>query len=342
MIIRMATASTQPHPSPEIVFETLNAYQRTGALRAAIELDLFTAIADGHATSPRIASRIGASEKGTRVLCDYLTVIGLLTKNGSEYGLTLDTQVYLSRNSPAYLGSMAEFLGRLEDISGAFKDLAAVVRKGGTTLPGAGTVEPDNPIWVTFAHSMAPLMAMPAELIAQIVEGQPAKVLDIAAGHGLFGIAIARHKPGAHIVAVDWERVLEVAKENAAKAGVADRYTVVPGSAFEVDFGGGYDLVLLTNFLHHFNAATCEGLLKKVHAALNPGGMVVTLEFIPNEDRVSPPMHATFSMMMLGTTLDGDAYTFAELDAMCRNAGFERNELRELTPLPSRVVVSYK
>jgi methylase of polypeptide subunit release factors len=81
---------------------------------------------------------------------------------------------------------------------------------------------------------------MPAELIAQIVEGQPAKVLDIAAGHGLFGIAIAKHKPGAHIVAVDWAQVLEVAKENAAKAGVADRYTVVPSSAFEVDFGGGY------------------------------------------------------------------------------------------------------
>jgi 2-polyprenyl-3-methyl-5-hydroxy-6-metoxy-1,4-benzoquinol methylase len=342
MIIRMATVRTDPHPSPEIIFETLNAYQRTGALQAAIQLDLFTAIADGHKTSPSIAGHIGASEKGTRVLCDFLTVIGLLTKTGSEYGLTADSQVFLNRHSSAYLGAISEFLGKLEDQSQAFKDLTAIVKKGGTTLPGAGTVEPANPIWVTFAHSMAPLMAMPAELIAQLIEGEPKKVLDIAAGHGLFGIAVARHKPGAHIVAVDWPAVLEVARANAAKAGVSDRYSVIPGSAFEVDFGGDYNVVLLTNFLHHFNVPTCEALLKKIRAALMPGGVVVTLEFIPNEDRVSPPMHAAFSMMMLATTRDGDAYTFAELDAMCRAAGFARNELRELTPLPQRVVISYK
>ncbi len=338
----MATPQTESHPSPAIIFETLNAYQHTAALRAAIELDVFTAIADGHKTASRISSRIGASEKGTRILCDYLTIIGLLTKDGSEYGLTADSQVFLSRHSPAYLGSAAEFLGRLEDMSGAFKDLAAVVRKGGTTLPGAGTVEPENPIWVTFAHSMAPMMAMPAERIAQMIEGQPQKVLDIAAGHGLFGIAVAKRYSSARIVAVDWAPVLEVAKENAAKAGVADRYSVIPGSAFEVGFGSDYDVALVTNFLHHFNVTICGELLKKVHAALKPGGMMVTLEFIPNEDRVSPPMHAPFSMIMLGTTQDGDAYTFSELDAMCRSAGFARNEMRELTPLPNRVVVSYK
>ena len=136
--------------------------------------------------------------------------------------------------------------------------------------------------------------------------------------------------------------MLDVAKANASKAGVSDRYSTIPGSAFEVDFGGDYDLVLLTNFLHHFNVATCEELLKKIHAALKPGGVAVTLEFIPNEDRVSPPMHAAFSMMMLATTRDGDAYTFSELDAMCRAAGFARNELRQLTPLPQRVVISHK
>src|SRR5260370_3137581 len=173
-------------------------------------------------------------------------------------------------------------------------------------------------------------------------EARPKKVLDIAAGHGLFRIAVAKRLPGARIVAVDWAPVLEVAKENAAKAGVADRYSVSPGSAFEVDFGGDYDLALVTNFLHHFNIATCEELLKKVHAALKPGGTMVTLEFIPNEDRVSPPMQAPFSMIMLRTTQASDAYTFAQLDEMCRNAGFTRNEMRELTPLPNRVVVSHK
>jgi len=192
---------------------------------------------------------------------------------------------------------------------------------------------------------MAPLLATPAEFIAKMVgadSGAKWKVLDIAAGHGLFGITIARHNPNAKIVAVDWAAVLEVARENAIKAGVADRHTLLPGSAFEVDFGSGYDLVMLTNFLHHFDMATNEGLLRKIHDALAPGGRVVTVEFIPNEDRVSPPMDATFSMMMLGSTAAGDAYTFSEYDRMFGNAGFARSEMRVLTPMPNRVIVSYK
>ena len=98
--------------------------------------------------------------------------------------------------------------------------------------------------------------------------------------------------------------------------------------------------MLLTNFLHHFDAPTCEGLLRKVHSALLPGGRAVTLEFIPDEDRVSPPLVAAFSMMMLGGTAGGDAYTFSELDRMFLNAGFASNELRSIDPSLQQVVVS--
>jgi hypothetical protein len=136
--------------------------------------------------------------------------------------------------------------------------------------------------------------------------------------------------------------VLEIAKENAQKAGVSARHSSIPGSAFEVDLGSGYNLVLLPNFLHHFDAPTNETLLRRIHAAMAPGGRVVTAEFIPNEDRVSPPSEAMFSMMMLGSTASGDAYTFSEYDQMFRNAGFARSEMRELSPLPNRVIVSYK
>ena len=347
MIIRMASTHTQPGtaPSPALIFDTFNAYQRTAALQGAIELDVFTAIGEGNKTVPEIARRIGASEKGTRVLCDFLTVIGFLTKENVEYALTGDSAFFLDRRSPAYMGSIGTFLAQLEHRLTAFKDVAGAVRKGGTTLSGTGTMDPDDPIWVTFARSMEPLMAMPAQMMAKMIgaaEGKPSKVLDIAAGHGLFGITIAKQNPNAHIHAVDWATVLEVAQENAAKAGVAGRYSTIAGSAFEVDFGGDYDVVLLTNFLHHFDAGTCETLMRKIHAALKPGGVVATLEFVPNEDRISPPQAASFSMMMLATTEHGDAYTFAEFERMFRNAGFARSEMRALTPLPETVVLSYK
>jgi 2-polyprenyl-3-methyl-5-hydroxy-6-metoxy-1,4-benzoquinol methylase len=140
-------------------------------------------------------------------------------------------------------------------------------------------------------------------------------------------------------VAVDWAPVLEVAKANAQKAGVADRYETIPGSAFDVDYRGPYDIVLLTNFLHHFDKPTCVGLLKKVHAALKPGGRAAALEFVPNEDRVSPPMAASFAMTMLATTPSGDAYTFKDLDGMYREAGFDQISSHPVPSGPHTVVM---
>lgn len=333
-----------PQPSPELFFETVNSYQRPAALKAALELDVFTAINEGQRTSQELSARCQTSERGMRILCDYLVIIGFLTKEDGRYGLTPDSAVFLNRQSPAYMGGTLEFLLSPMLTSG-FDNLAENVRKGGTTIPEGGTVAPENPVWVKFARAMAPMMAMPAQLMAQLLgsDGErKLKVLDIAAGHGAFGIAIAQQNPQASVVALDWPNVLEVAKENASNAGVSDRYSTIEGSAFDVDYGGGYDIVLLTNFLHHFDPQTCETLLRKVHASLAEGGRAVTLEFVPNEDRISPPIPAAFSMMMLGSTPSGDAYTFPELERMFKNAGFADSELHQLPASPEQLIISRK
>ncbi|MGA2877478.1 MAG: class I SAM-dependent methyltransferase [Bryobacteraceae bacterium] len=338
----MSSSPQAQAPSPEIVFDTLQAYQRSVALKAGIDLDLFTAIADGNKSLSAIAARIQASAKGTRVLCDYLTMIGFLVKHGAEYALTPDSAAFLNRHSPAYMGTMANFL-MSPRVSGLLENITDVIRHGGALPSDHGALEPENPMWVEFARSMAPMMQMPAESIAKMFAGdaRSIKVLDISAGHGLYGIAFAKRNPNAKVVGLDWANVLEVAKENARKTGVADRYSTIPGSAFDVDFGTDYDIVLIPNFLHHFDAATNEKLLRKVHAALAPSGIAIAPEFIPNEDRISPHRDAMFSVQMLGTPA-GDAYTYSELEKMFRNAGFARSEMRELSPFPQRLVVSYK
>lgn len=330
-------------PTPELFFSTVNAYQRTGMIKAATELGVFTAIAEGNTTAATIAAHCQASERGTRILCDNLVINGFLTKQAGQYGLTPDSAFFLDRHSPAYLGGAIEFL--LDPmLTAGMNDLTSVVRKGGTTIGDEGTVSPENPVWVKFARAMMPMM-MPAALgMAQLVRVDPnrkIRLLDIAAGHGIFGIAFAQANPNVEVTALDWAPVLTVASENAAKFGVADRHHLLPGSAFDVEFGEGYDLILLTNFLHHFDVATNEMLLKKVYAALAEGGRALTLEFIPDDDRVTPPMMASFALTMLGSTAAGDAYTFAEYEQMLAKAGFSKNEMHEMPPA-QRLIVSYK
>ena len=337
----MTELSEHPQPTPGLFFETMNAYQRTQALKAAIELDIFTAIGAGSRTPDALARGIEASERGVRILCDYLVVIGFLTKEGKQYGLTADSATFLDRRSPAYLGGAVKFLAS-PFLTRGFSDVAALVRRGGMTS-AEGTLAPDHPVWVDFAKAMAPMMAMPAQLIAELAKARASrvgKVLDLAAGHGLFGTALAKADPSAVIIAQDWAGVLEVAKENARAAGVSDRYRALPGSAFDVDYGVGYDVALVTNFLHHFDVDTCVKVLRKVHSALAEDGLAVALEFIPDEGRVSPPTAATFSLMMLGTTPSGDAYTAAELDQMFRDAGFSSSEVQPLPPTLQHVVIA--
>lgn len=204
-------------------------------------------------------------------------------------------------------------------------------------------MEPEHPMWVEFARCMAPMMGMPSQLAAQaILQGsqEPMRVLDIAAGHGLWGLAFANQNPNAKVVAQDWPNVLEVARENAQAFGASDRFETIPGSAFEVDFAGPYDLILLPNFLHHFDPPTNEELLRKVRSALQPGGKLAVVEFVPNEDRVSPRTSAAFSMVMLTQTPSGDAYTFPELESMLAKAGFGKIERQPIGPSPQTLILA--
>jgi 2-polyprenyl-3-methyl-5-hydroxy-6-metoxy-1,4-benzoquinol methylase len=153
---------------------------------------------------------------------------------------------------------------------------------------------------------------------------------------------MAKKNPNAQIVALDWPRVLEVAQENAKKLGVANHYTTKPGSAFEADLGSGYDFVLLTNIFHHFDVPAREKLMRRVHAATKPGGKAITLEFVPNEDHVTPPIAAAFILVMLAGTDRGDAYAFAQYEKMFANAGFKKTSLHPVPEMPQRVLVSEK
>lgn len=339
-----AMAAPSSPPSPQLFFETINAFQKTGALKAAIELDLFTAIGENPATADEIASLCQCPVRGIRILSDYLTILGFVTKENGRYSLTPDSAAFLDRRSPAYLGASSQFF-LSPGISEAFGDLASTIRSGRLHTSEHGTTAPDHPVWVEFARAMGPMMVPAANGVAELVPIDPARdvrILDISASHGTYGIAFAMRNPRAHLVALDWEAVLAVAEENAQQAGIAERFSKIVGDAFTVELGTDYDVVLVPNFLHHFAIPDCIRFLKRVQASLRPGGRVVIVEFVPNEDRVTPPAAAGFSLVMLGTTPEGDAYTFGEYKRMLQEAGFQEPELHPLPPTAESAVVAAK
>ncbi len=332
--------------TPMRIFETLRAYQETAALKAAIDLSIFTSIANGATTVAEIADKCCAAERGVRILCDSLTASSFLVKKDGRYQNTPEADVFLNRHSPAYMGGIAEFLYLPEVLENTMRRLPECVQKGGTMMEGEGSV---SPAWTTydvelrFAKAMAPITVLSARaaMAEELPAEGPLRVLDIAAGHGNFGITVAIRNRQAEITALDWPAVLEVAKENAAKAGVSGRFHTIEGDFFTAELGTGYDAVLITNFFHHFDKPTCEGIMRKVLAALRPGGVAITLEFVPDDDRVKPPSQAHFALTMLVTTAHGDAYTWSEYEEMLGNAGFTANRVRRIETEQS-VIISTK
>ncbi|MGB0910025.1 MAG: methyltransferase [Nitrospirales bacterium] len=335
---------TDPNvPSPQRIFETINGHQKSAILKAGIDLHVFTAIAEGNYSVEALSNRCSASQRGMRMLLDGLTILGFLEKFDSQYSLTPDSEAFLVETSPAYMGGPVEFLLSAPLYDG-FRYLTQAVQNGGTALDEKGTTAEEHPEWVTFARAMVPMMMGPAKWIAHYLQTKGesiGKVLDIAAGHGMFGIEIGKVFPDARIIGLDSAPVLVVAKDNAAIAALEDRYQTIVGSAFDVEFGSDYDVILLPNFLHHFDTDTCTSLLQKVHTALKPDGRVLTVEFVPNDDRVSPAS-ADFALIMLVTTPAGDAYTFSEFDTMFCAAGFPRSEIFSVPESNEHVLVSYK
>jgi cyclopropane fatty-acyl-phospholipid synthase-like methyltransferase len=189
---------------------------------------------------------------------------------------------------------------------------------------------------------MTPLAAPTAKRVAAYLatlSEPPYTVLDIASGHGLYGIEIAKMFPEAIVTAIDGAAVLAVAQVNAEKAGVDNRFHMVGGSALDLAWGTDFDLILMANFLHHFDRETCASLLRKAKSSLVDGGRVLAVDLVPNEDRVSPPLPAMFAFLMLATTPGGDAYTQRELDEVARSAGFRGVTTRPLPPTPETLII---
>jgi C-methyltransferase len=340
----MATTINTAEPQgPMAVLQLLHASEATAALCSAIELGLFPALEAGPLSAAAAAQRIGCPARSTRILLNALAAIGLVAKEGTSYRLTSASEAHLIPGKPAYLGDFAGIVGHPVMWAG-LAHLTEAVRNDGTVLPAHAETR-EHPFWEAFAKSSAS-MAIPASAIlegllhAWIAAKPKVRVLDIAAGSGIYGYTLVQKNNNVELVSLDWPNVLAETKHWGERLGVdAHRVSYLAGNLFEVEYGGPYDLVVLSHVYHHFDSPTCVALTRKVARALAPGGRVAVQEFLASDTN---PAAAMFAARMLLWSRQGDAYSAEEVGAWFAEAGLERPTVHPNPGMPTSFLLTQR
>ncbi|MFI8931157.1 methyltransferase [Streptomyces sp. NPDC053474] len=336
------TTHSVPTVTRQSLLETLQAFKRTSLLKAAVELGLYDALAAQPLTAEQLARAVGADPRALRVLLGAAAASGLIATDGTRYHLPPGAAELLVSTSPQYAGHAVGV--NVSDWEWeAMRDLAAVVRAGGTLLSPDAT-ERDFPYWTRFAAdgtfvTRAAAAALVEETRAWAEARRGVRLLDVGCGHALFGLEFARQHPDAVVHGLDWPEVLDQARTHARRMGLADRAAFLAGDAFTAPLAGPYDLVIVANLLPLFPRERAVALLRRLAGVLRPGGRLVTVGFCVNG---GPPAeeHAAhlLSLLMLISTPGGEAHSLEATRDMLTAAGYTELAARRVGPLPVHVV----
>jgi SAM-dependent methyltransferase len=332
--------------TPAEIFDMMLAYKTTALLGTAVELGVFDSLAGGGAGAAEVAGRLGLDERATRLLLNALAAIRLLESDGRSYALAEGAAAHLVRGRPGYVGDMTKVMSSAWEWD-ALKRLPEAVRRGGTVLEEHAET-PGYTYWEDFAAFAGAVARPTAEAAARALAPwasarERLHVLDMACGHGLYGFVLACHYPRARVWSLDWPNVLPIAVQGAERLDVADRVSTIAGDMFEVPLGGPYDLVLITNVLHHFSEERGTELLRRASQALVPQGKVVLVGFtVEQGPPAADPAPHLFSILMLVWTFAGEVHPVAAYQRMLWEAGFGDANVHRVPSLPLRVMVADK
>jgi ubiquinone/menaquinone biosynthesis C-methylase UbiE len=336
-----AGSPASAHPTPERLFQYGWGFALTHTIAAAVELGVFTHVAAGARTVPALAKAAGVPERGMRMLVDALVALGLVARAGPAGTLSLapDADFFLVKGKPSYLGDF--FVFHAKGIEEGWHGLADIVRTGRpfqkVDVPAEGVA-----LWHQLVDSLFalgfPAARLVGEELARLHPGKPVRLLDVAAGSGVWGIGAATTNPNVRPTFQDLEETLAHARRFAERTGVSSRSEWLPGDLRQVDFGAArYEAATLGHILHSEGAEHARRLLEKTAKALVPGGTLVIAEFLPDADRNGPPMPLLFALNMLVHTSEGDTFTVPQLTGWLEAAGF-RDVRTVPAPSPSPLV----
>jgi len=309
---------------------------------AAVHHGVFDALDQSTKTVSQLARQTRASGRGLAAILNALVGLQLLSRQGQRYGLTAESVAFLVSTSPTYLGAFFHHTTR--DLLPKWLQLSTVVRTGQPAL-AVNAEAAGAKFFAGFVEALFPLNYAAARALGEHLRiskaTAPVNVLDLAAGSGVWGIALAQQSPQVRLTAVDWPDVLKVTKQLARRHGVEDRLATVPGDLLKVNYGNSHHLATLGHILHSEGRERSRLLLKKTFNALSPGGTIAIGEFVVNHDRTGPPLPLLFAVNMLVNSHDGDTFSFEEISGWLREAGFKRPRLLEV-PAVSPLVLATK
>lgn len=311
--------------TPERVMQFAWGYAPTLIIEAAVRHGVFDSLDHSSKTIAELARETGASRRGLTAIANALVGFNFLARKGERYSLTPESSAFLVSSRPGYLGALYKHMS--SQIIPNWLQLQQVVRTG-RPAEAVNDKKSGAAFFAEFVEALFPLSYRAAGIMGEHLKvpgtKKPIHVLDIAAGSGVWGIALAEQSPQVRITAVDWPEVLKVTKKVAKKCGVANRLSAIPGDILKADYGTGYNVATLGHILHSEGAARSQQLIRKVFRALAPGGTIVIAEFVPNDERTGPPNALIFAVNMLVNSKEGDTFTFAEISRWLREAGFEK------------------
>ena len=298
------------------------------AVTAAIELDVFEALATSPATHDELARRLNLSERATEIVLPLFASLGLLSRYDGRYQLSDVARLYLLRGSPYDWGALLNRMGPSSPHHVAIRQALKGERASTTGGPGdrpsdawaAGHVEIEQARVIAafmHSHSIAAALGMARNVDFSGVR----RLLDVGGGSGCFCIALAQRLPRLRCTIMELPAMCEVAKEYISAAGLADRIETRAVDMFRQEWPRDHDAMFFSNILHDWDFATCARLLKSAHGALPAGGRIFIHEALLDDSGAGPLTTATFSLVMLLGT-QGRQFTYAELAKLLGDAGF--------------------
>jgi ubiquinone/menaquinone biosynthesis C-methylase UbiE len=331
-------------PPPDRIRQLAFGFAPAQTLASALELGVFIHVAEGRTTDEALQRVTGASPRGLGMLLNALVGLQLLTRQSdrgaARYGLTQEANAYLVAGRPDYFGDLVMGMARESD---RWKKLTDCVRTGMPVMR-SDIPEEGSSVWEWLVDAIFPMHLAAAQHLARELRRlhprDPLRLLDVATGSGVWGIAAAQADPAVRVVGFDLPRTLPHTRRWVDRCGVADQFEFKAGDVRQDDLGRAeFDAVILGHICHTEGAEHSRKLIAKVAGALKPGGTIVIAELLPDEDRSGPVYPLLFALQMLIHTSEGDTFTFAEYRRWLQEAGFRDARLLP-APAPSPLVLA--